>query len=85
MIRAIFGEAVLFLLPFAGFALYLVAMRRNPLRWAHWSEQTAWLVIAGLACAILALLVTGLTADQHTGGLEPTHLENGKVVPGRFK
>ena len=85
MIRAIFGEALLFLLPFAGFAIYLMIMRRNPLRWKSWSDQTAWLVIAGLACSILALLYTGLTAERSTGGLEPTHLENGRVVPGRFR
>ena len=85
MMRAIFGEALLFLLPFAAFAVYLVIMRRNPLRWSSWSDQTAWLVIAGFACTILALLVTGLTAERHQGGFEPTHVENGRVVPGRFR
>ena len=85
MIRAIFGEGLLFLVPFVGFALYLIVMRRNPLHWKSWSDQTAWLVIAGLACSIIALLITGLTAERSTGGLEPTHLENGRVVPGQFR
>src|SRR3712207_1298143 len=62
MIRAIFGEALLFFVPFAIFALYLVLRRRNPFQWAAWSDQTAWLVIAGLGLAVLALLYTGLTA-----------------------
>jgi Family of unknown function (DUF6111) len=85
MIRAFFGEALLFFVPFAAFALYLLIRQRNPLKWASWSDETAWLVIAGLACTILALLFTGLTADRHEGPFEPTHLENGQVVPGRFR
>jgi hypothetical protein len=43
------------------------------------------LVIAGLICVILALIFTALTAERPTGAFEPTHLENGRVVPGRFK
>jgi hypothetical protein len=85
MTRAVFGEALLFFLPFALFAIYLVMRRRNPLSAASWSGQVSWLVIAGLACAILALIVTGLTAERRTGPYEPTHLENGRLVPGQFK
>ncbi len=85
MTRAVFGEALLFFLPFAAFALYLVIRRRNPFAWAAWSGQVSWLVIAGLACAILALLYTGITADRRQGPYQPTHMENGRVVPGQFK
>ena len=41
MFRAFFEEALLFLLPFAIFALYLVLRRRNPFLWAHWSDADA--------------------------------------------
>jgi heme/copper-type cytochrome/quinol oxidase subunit 1 len=85
MTRAILGEALLFFVPFAIFAVYLVLRRRNPLHWSSWSDQSLWLVIAGLVCVIVAFVVTGLTADRQTGAFEPTHLENGRVVPGRFK
>jgi hypothetical protein len=85
MTRAVFGEALLFFLPFALFALYLVLRRRNPFTLAAWSGQVSWLVIAGLACAILALVVTGITAERRAGPYEPTHLENGRVVPGQFR
>jgi hypothetical protein len=85
MIRAIFGEALLFFVPFALFAIYLLLRRRNPFVWASWSDQTLWLVIAGLSCAILAFIITGLTADRNTGAFEPTHIENGRVVPGQFR
>jgi hypothetical protein len=85
MLRVAFGEALLFFLPFAIFALYLLLRKRNPLLWAHWSDQTFWLVMAGLACAAAAFLYTGLTAERYQGAFSPTHLENGRVVPGQFR
>lgn len=85
MLRAIFGEALLFVLPFVLFGVYLVLRRRNPLQWAAWSDQATWLVIAGLGLAAGALLITGLVADRQTGPFEPTHIENGRVVPGQFR
>jgi hypothetical protein len=85
MIRVIAEQVLLFLLPFAAFAFYLIVRRRNPLAWSHWSDQTFWLVIAGLACVIVVLLATGILADRQTGEFEPTHVENGRVVPGQFR
>jgi Family of unknown function (DUF6111) len=85
MTRAIFGEALLFFLPFAAFAIYLLVRRRNPFAWIHWSDQTLWLVIAGLGCVIAALIVTGITADRETGAFQPTRSENGRIVPGQFR
>ena len=85
MLRAILEEALLFLVPFGLFALYLTLRRRNPFLWAHWSDQTSWLVIAGLGLAVAALVYTGLTAERHEGGFVPPHLENGRVVPGQFR
>ncbi|MBF9234371.1 DUF6111 family protein [Microvirga alba] len=85
MTRAIIQELLLFLLPFAAFALYLIIRRRNPMAWSSWSDQSVWLVIAGLAFVIVSLLSAGLFADHQTGAFVPTHMENGRVVPGRFK
>ena len=85
MTRAILGEALLFFVPFAAFAAYLLIRRRNLLAWSSWSEQTFWLVISGLALAILALVITGITADGSKGAFQPTRLENGRVVPGQFR
>ena len=85
MIRAIFGETLLFFLPFVIFALFLILKRRNPFRLAAWSDATVWLVIAGLACVVVALVITGITADRETGAFEPPHLENGRLVPGQFR
>jgi ABC-type Fe3+ transport system permease subunit len=85
MIRAVFEEALLFLLPFALFALYLVVRRRNPLARTAWGGQVPWLVMAGLVCAVGALLVTGLTAERQQGAFEPPHMEDGRLVPGQFR
>jgi Family of unknown function (DUF6111) len=85
MTRALFGEALLFFVPFAIFAAYLIIRRRNPFAWTSWSDQSLWLVISGLALTIVALIVTGLTAERHTGAFQPTRIENGRVVPGQFR
>jgi hypothetical protein len=85
MLRAVVEEALLFLIPFALFALYLALRKRNPFHRVHWDGQGFWLVLAGFLCAGAALLYTGLTAERHKGAFDPTHLENGRVVPGQFR
>lgn len=85
MTRAVIQGLVLFLLPFVLFALYLVFRRRNPLIWSHWSDQSLWLAIAGLSFVIVSLIATGLLAERQTGTYVPTHVENGRVVPGHFE
>lgn len=85
MTRAIIQELLLFLLPFAAFALYLVIARRNPLAWSSWSSHVSWVAISGLVIVILSLLLGGLLAERHKGAYVPTHVENGRIVPGQFK
>ena len=85
MTRAFLQGLVLFLLPFVLFAAYLVIRRRNALAWSSWSDQSLWLAIAGLAMVIASLVVTGLTTERQTGAFVPTHIENGRVVPGQFQ
>jgi hypothetical protein len=85
MTRAIIQELVLFLLPFVAFALYLVVRRRNPLLWSSWSAESVRLVIAGLTCVVISLLVAGILAERQTGTYVPSHMENGRIVPGQFK
>jgi len=85
MTRAFLQGLVLFFLPFVLFGLYLVMRRRNALVWSSWSDQSLWLAIAGLAMVIASLVVTGLTTERQTGAFVPTHIENGRVVPGQFQ
>lgn len=84
MTRALFGELLFFFLPFAVFAAYLVLRRRDPLAWEAWSGQVSWLTISGLALVVAALVYAGVTVERQQGPYEPTHMENGRLVPGEF-
>ena len=85
MMRVLVEEVLLFLLPFALFAFYLLIRRRNPFHFEHWSNGTSWLVIAGLALAIASLVWAGFTSERRKEGFQPTHMENGRLVPGQFR
>ncbi|GJD47561.1 hypothetical protein OPKNFCMD_0269 [Methylobacterium crusticola] len=85
MIRALVDDLLLFLLPFALFGGYLVLRRRNPLLWTHWSDNGLRLAIAGAVLIIASLVDAGFRAERHRDGFVPTHIENGRVVPGQFR
>jgi EamA domain-containing membrane protein RarD len=85
MTRAVITEVLIFLVPFALFALFLLARKRNPLQGASWSGNVSWLTLAGLALAIAGLVYMGATSERRQGPFVPTHLENGRVVPGQFQ
>lgn len=85
MTRAVFEALVLFLSPFVLFAIYLYLRQRNPWTREAWDGHVPWLVLAGLLIAIGSFVITGLTAERNTGAYVPTHLEDGKLVPGHFK
>ena len=85
MLRSIIEEVLLFVLPFCIFAGYLIVKRRNPLDVEHWSRHVFWLAIVGLLLAIALVAYGGWTAPRSTGVYEPPHMEDGKLVPGRFK
>jgi Family of unknown function (DUF6111) len=86
MIRPISTEVVLFLIPFAVYALFLLATRRGLLDPVHWPlARLAWLVIAALV-----LMLGSFVYFATFGGAPPestyipAHVdENGTFVPGR--
>ncbi|WP_406854504.1 DUF6111 family protein [Alsobacter sp. KACC 23698] len=85
MTRAFTEEFLLFLVPFALYALWLVARKRTPLARVHWNGKVSWLLLAGLAFASLWLVYTGLSAPRSKGAYVPAHMENGRFVPGRVE
>jgi hypothetical protein len=86
MIRIVTQELLIFLVPFGLYALVLLIGRRNPFRLAAWSERVFHLALAGLVCVIVGFVITGIVAERKTGQVyEPAHLENGRLVPGRFR
>jgi len=84
MIRPIFTEIGLFLVPFVLYAAFLASTRAGVLQPGAWTiRRLALLVIASL------LLVTGsfVLLAQFSGAppgstYVPAHVENGKFVPG---
>jgi hypothetical protein len=84
MIRPAFTEIGIFLIPFAVYALFLVATRSGLLVQSSWPVH----VIAKLVLGSLLLVVVSFILLAHfSGGAPnstyiPAHIENGKFVPG---
>jgi len=86
MIRPVFTEIALFLVPFAIYAVFLVASRKGLLDAKSWQlARLAWLVIAALV-----LMIGSLVWFATFGGAPadwvyiPAHVdENGNFVPGK--
>jgi Family of unknown function (DUF6111) len=87
MLRAILEGALLFLLPYAAFALYLALKGQNPLQPDVWSRKAlSWLTIAALVVCILGVLAVGVNREVQSGVFEPSHVDkDGNFVPGRFR
>jgi hypothetical protein len=84
MIRPVLTEVGLFLIPFAVYALFLIATRTHVFDKTSWPLPTiGWLT--GLA---LLLIIASFAWLAHFSGAPPgstyipAHLENGKLVPG---
>ena len=86
MIRALPRLLVFFLLPFLLYVVWLAARWENPMAVDRWTRKVLGpLALAGLACVILGLVLTGLAAPRYEGGYLPAHVEDGRIVPGRMK
>lgn len=85
MTRVLLAEALLFLVPFLLFGLYLALRRRNPFHVAAWEGSISWLALAGLAAAVAGFVILGILSDGQQGAYVPSHVEDGRVVPGGFR
>lgn len=84
--RAILEPLALFLSPFALYAVYLALRVRYPLQVEHWTSlRVSILALAGLAAALLGLVLIDLLAPRGQGRYVPAHVENGVLVPGRIE
>ena len=87
MIRPIFTELVLFLAPFAVYALYLLATKAALMTMASWPPK----VLASLAIVALVLMIGSFVYLSHFSGAPPgstyvpAHIENGRLVPGETR
>ena len=87
MIRPVLTELAIFLIPFAAYALFLIATRSGVFAQASWPLH----LVAKLALGSLLLVVLSFLFLAHFSGAPPgstyvpAHLENGKLVPGQEK
>jgi Family of unknown function (DUF6111) len=84
MIRPAFTEILIFLIPFALYALFLVATRSGLMQQSSWPVH----IIAKLVIGSLLLVIVSFILLAHFSGAPPNstytpaHIENGKFVPG---
>lgn len=87
MIRTILIDIVLFLTPFALYAVFLFATRAGVLHPESWPLRVLiWLTLV----AVVLLVVSSFMLAQRSGAPAgshyiPPHMENGKLVPGQIK
>jgi hypothetical protein len=84
MIRPAFTEILVFLIPFAVYALFLLSTRSGLMLQSSWPVH----VIAKLVLGSLLLVIISFILLAHFSGASPNstyipaHVENGKFVPG---
>jgi hypothetical protein len=84
MIRPALSEVGIFLIPFAVYALFLIATRSGLLAQSSWPLHVlAKLVLGSLMLVVISFILLARfsgAAPHSTYG--PAHIENGKLVPG---
>jgi hypothetical protein len=84
MIRPAFTEVGIFLIPFAVYALFLIATRSGLLAQSSWPLHVlAKLVLGSLMLVVISfiLLARFSGAAPHSTYI-PAHIDNGRLVPG---
>lgn len=87
MIRPVLTELVLFVAPFAAYAIFLLATRAKVFDRNSWPAKT----IGALALVAVVLVLGSFVYLAHFSGAppgstyEPAHMENGRFVPGRTR
>ncbi|MFL6789979.1 MAG: DUF6111 family protein [Bradyrhizobium sp.] len=87
MIRPVLTEIAIFLIPFAAYALFLIATRCGVFAQSSWPAH----LLAKLVLGSLLLVVISFILLAHFSGAPPhstyvpAHIENGKFVPGSEK
>jgi hypothetical protein len=84
MIRPAFTEVGIFLIPFAIYALFLIATRSGLLVQSSWPVHVIAKLLIG---ALLLVIVSFILLAHFSGGAPnstyiPAHIDNGKFIPG---
>ncbi len=85
MWRAVIETALFFSAPFMLYAAFHLLQMRWPFVAEFWHKGVvSTLTIAGLLFAVAGVLLLGL-GPRNQGAYVPAHIENGRLVPGRFQ
>ena len=84
MIRPVLTEIGIFLIPFAAYAVYLIATRSGVLTASSWPMHlVARLVLGSLLLVIISfVLLAQFSGAPPNSTYIPAHIENGKLVDG---
>jgi uncharacterized protein DUF6111 len=87
MIRPALSEVGIFLIPFAVYALFLIATRSGLLVQSSWPLHViAKLVLGSLILVVISfILLARFSGAAPNSTYVPAHIENGKLVPGAEK
>jgi hypothetical protein len=84
MIRPALTEIGIFLVPFAVYALFLIASRSGLLTRSSWPVIIVGRLLLGSLLLVVAslILLAQFSGAPPNSTYFPAHLENGKLVPG---
>jgi uncharacterized protein DUF6111 len=84
MIRPVLTEIGIFLIPFAAYAVYLIATRSGVLTASSWpAHLIAKLVLGSLLLVVVSfVLLAQFSGAPPNSTYVPAHLENGRLVDG---
>ena len=84
MIRPVLTEIGIFLIPFAAYAIFLIATRSGLLASSSWpAHLVAKLVLGSLLLVIISfILLAHFSGAPPDSTYIPAHIENGRLVPG---
>jgi hypothetical protein len=84
MIRPILTELAIFLIPFAAYAIFLMATRSGVLASSSWpAHLVAKLVLGSLLLVVISfILLAEFSGAPPDSTYVPAHLENGRLVDG---
>jgi len=84
MIRPALTEIGIFLIPFAVYALFLVATRTGLLAQSSWPVKIVAKLLLGSLLLVVAsfVLLAQFSGAPPNSTYVPAHVENGRLVPG---
>jgi len=87
MIRPVLTEIVIFLIPFAIYAMFLLATRSGVLTASSWPVHVVTRLAAGafLLTIVSLVLLANFSGAPPRSTYEPAHMQDGKLVRGTEK